>query len=203
MGTREATPRAPSLFGHIRGAVLRLLYGHKDESFHLRQIARSIGSGHGALQRELTQLTELGVVTRKARGNQVLYQANSQSPIFPELSGLVAKTVGVHDVVLSALAPLSDRIEIAFVYGSVAGQRERPSSDIDLMVIGKASFGEVVGALASAQRILGRETNPTVFSVSEFRSRLAAGDHFLKGVMAGKKIFLIGHRYEPAKLAAE
>jgi len=50
-----------TLFGKTRRAVLTLLYSHPDESFYLRQIARTTGAGMGALQRELKQLAEAGI----------------------------------------------------------------------------------------------------------------------------------------------
>ena len=81
-----------------------------------------------------------------------------------------------------------------FVYGSVARQEERANSDVDLMVLGNATFSEVVSALGPAQRMLAREINPTVFPVPEFRSKLAAGNHFLRSVMREKKLFVLDRR---------
>jgi len=180
-----------------------MFYGHTEQSFYLRQLVRAIGAGHGALQRELKHLTDLGVIVRKVQGNQVLFQANSQSPIFSEMKSLVTKTVGIHDTIHSALAPLGAEIQIAFVYGSVARQQEQPTSDVDLMVVGSASFGDVVSALGPAQKLLGREINPSVFPVSEFRSKLRAGNHFLRSVMREKRLFVLGNENELAKLATK
>ncbi|HYM76479.1 MAG TPA: nucleotidyltransferase domain-containing protein [Candidatus Dormibacteraeota bacterium] len=143
------------------------------------------------------------MIVRSTRGNQVLYQANSQSPVFSEIRGLVTKTTGVHDAIRSALAVLGAKVEVAFVYGSVARQQERANSDVDLMVLGEATFGEVVSALAPAQNTIGREINPTVFPVSEFRSKLRAGNHFLKSIVSEKNLFVIGTRNDLAKLAAK
>lgn len=200
----SALQDSPSrLFGQTRGALLSLLYGHNDESFYLRQLARMLGTGHGALQRELKSLTEMGLVSRATQGNQVLYRANLRSPIFSEVKSLIAKTVGVHDTIRSALSILAEKVEVAFVYGSVARQQERIDSDVDVMVLGSASFAEVVSALSPAQKAIGREINPTVFSVSEFRSKLATGNHFLKRVAAEKKLFVIGTQNDLAKLAAK
>jgi uncharacterized protein len=206
MSTATGVPsqlRSSSLFGQTRSSLLATLYGHVEESFYLRQLARALGAGHGALQRELKQLLEMGLVVRTTRGNQVLYRANSRSPIFSELRNLITKTVGVHDVLHSSLATLGARVNVAFVYGSVARHEERPDSDVDLMVLGKASFSEVVAALSKAQRTLGREINPTVFPTSEFRAKVAAGNHFLKSVLSKKKLFVIGTQDELAKLAAK
>ena len=192
-----------SLFGHTRSALLALLYGHADQSFYVRQLVRAVGAGHGALQRELKYLTEMGLVLRRTQGNQVLYQANSQSPIFSEIKGLITKTVGIHDLIRSALVSLGPEIQIAFVYGSVARQEERANSDVDLMVLGDASFSELVSALGPAQKALGREINPTLFPVSEFRSKLAAGNHFLRSVMKEKRLFVLGTENELTKLASK
>jgi predicted nucleotidyltransferase len=145
----------------------------------------------------------MGLLVRSTQGNQVLYQANSQSPIFSEIKSLIAKTVGIHDAIRSALAALASEIQIAFVYGSVARQEERANSDVDLMVLGSAPFSEIVSALAAVQRMLAREINPTVFPIAEFQSKLRAGNHFLRSVMREKKIFLLGTEDELAKLASE
>ena len=203
MSTTQPQFAGRSLFGHTRSALLAMLYGHADQSFYVRQLVRAIGAGHGALQRELKYLTEMGLVLRRNQGNQVLYQANSQSPIFSEIKGLITKTVGIHDVIRSALASLGPEIQIVFVYGSVARQKERANSDVDLMVLGDASFSEVVSALGPAQKALGREINPTVFPASEFRSKLAAGNHFLRSVMKEKRLFVLGTENELAKLASK
>jgi uncharacterized protein len=203
MSTISPRPREAGLFGRTRSSLLAVLYGHADESFHLRQLVRTIGGGHGALQRELSHLTNLGLIVRTARGNQILYQANSQSPVFSEMRGLIAKTLGIHDVIRSALATLGTKVEVAFVYGSVARYQERAHSDVDLMILGEASFGEVISALAPVQKTIGREISPTVFPVAEFRSKLKAGNHFLKSIMSGKNLFVIGTRNDLAKLAAK
>lgn len=191
------------LFGRTRAAVLAVLYGHVEQSFYLRQLVRAVGAGHGALQRELQHLTDMGLIVRKTQGNQVLYRANSQSPIFSEIKGLVTKTVGIHDVIRSSLASLAPEIQIAFVYGSIARQQERANSDVDLMVVGNTPFGEVVSALGPAQRTLGREINPNVFAADEFRTKLASGNQFLRSVMKEKKLFVLGTENELAKLASK
>lgn len=203
MSTRQALVAPSRLFGNSRNALLTILYGHTDQSFYLRQLIRATGSGNGALQRELQHLTSLGLITRKVRGNQVLYQANRRSPIFSEMKSLIAKTVGIHDTIRAALAHLSEEIPVAFVYGSVARQQERSNSDVDLMVLGSVPFGDLVSALRPAQKALDREINPTVFPISEFRSKLAAGNHFLRAVMKDKKLFVLGSENELAKLAAK
>jgi predicted nucleotidyltransferase len=188
------------LFGQSRRSILALLYGHADEEFYLRDLVRKAGTALGATQRELKQLADVGIVQRVRRGHQVYYQANRDNPIFSELKSILTKTVGVHDLVKDALMPLTNRIRLAFIYGSVARQEERASSDIDLMVIGEVGFNDVVSSLGEAEKRLGREINPTVYSVEEFRAKRKAKNHFLSTVLRREKLFVIGGQNELARL---
>lgn len=188
------------LFGAARRRVLGLLFGHSTEAYHLRQIARDAGVSPGAAHRELTLLAAAGIVTRTEQGRQVYFRANRECPVFAELKSLLLKTAGVADVLREALGPLRERIVAAFVYGSVARGDERPGSDIDLLVVGDASFAEVAAALGPAQERLGREVNPTVYPPAEFAAKLASGHHFMMSVMAGGKVFVCGDEHDIRRL---
>lgn len=188
MGTSSVLSN--TLFGRTRGAVLSVLYGHIGESFYLRQLARLTNITFGAVQRELRQLVDAGLVSRKTIGMQTFYTANQESPVFAEIKSLIIKTVGMHDVLLAALEPLRKKINVALVYGSVAQSIESERSDVDLMIVGTVDFGDVVEKLADAQKILNREINPTIYSMKEFRKKVR--ENFLMTVLAGKKLFIIG-----------
>ena len=190
-----------TLFGKTRRAVLSLLYSHVDEAFYLRQIVRVAGVGLGAVQRELKLLSDAGIIQRIVRGRQVYYQANPQCPVFEELKALVIKTVGIAAIVQAALAPLADRIRIAGIYGSIARSEEHRGSDVDLLVVGKVTFAEIVSALDQAQKTINREINPTVYPVDEFQSKLSAGHHFLSTIVEKPMFFLFGDKRELARLA--
>jgi predicted nucleotidyltransferase/DNA-binding HxlR family transcriptional regulator len=199
---RASTPiLADVLFGKLRGAVLALLYGHPDQTFYYRQIARHLqGSSAGSLQRELDTLSRVGLIERSNVGNQVHYRANSSHPVFAELRSLVAKTVGVAQVLRSALEPLRSRIIVAFIYGSVARHEESAGSDVDLLVLGEASLADVVDAVGETEAALGRAVNPTVYSPLEYKDKVAGGNQFLRSVAQGQKIFVIGSEDELAEV---
>ena len=189
-----------TLFGKTRRAVLALLYSHVEESFYLRQIARTAGVGLGAVQRELKKLSDAGIIRRTVRGRQVYYQANPDCPVYSELKSLVVKTFGVGDVLKAALVPLADRINVAFLFGSLVRGSERSRSDADVMIVGDVTFAEVVSVLGRVQETVRREINPLVYPPEEFRFKVAADHHFLKKTLEGSKFFLIGDEYELAKL---
>jgi len=180
--------------GSTRREVLALLLGRPDERFYLREIVRAVGGGLGAVQRELKRLVEAGLVEREARGHQVYFSANRDASIFLELQAIIEKTAGAVDVLRTSLASLisQGRVELAFVYGSVASGKKTAKSDVDLLVVGDVSFEQIVPVLRAAEARLGREVNPTVYPVKEFRDKVKRGTPFLKRILAGPKLFVAG-----------
>jgi predicted nucleotidyltransferase len=189
------------LFGQTRGRVLALLYGAPDESFFVRQIARQVETSVGSVQRELTLLASTGLIDRSALGSQVFYRANQEHPDYPELRALLAKTTGIFQMLKTALAPLSSRISLAFVHGSVARGEEKATSDIDLMVIGAISLDEVLDAVGPVEKQLRRPINPTIYTPKDLKTRLHEGNHFLQSLKKSKKVFLIGDEDEFKKVS--
>ena len=187
---------ASALFGTVRQRVLALLFVHTDQAHYLREITRIVDAGHGAVQRELKQLVDSGLLTRTRRGNQVFYQANQESPVFAELRGLMLKTAGLADVLREALSSLADRIKVAFVYGSIAEGTDRSASDVDLMIIGEVGLRTLGPLLPDVHDTLGREVNPVTMSPQELAERATHSDHFVTTVLHGPKIFLIGDQNE-------
>ncbi len=185
-----------ALFGKTQRALLGLFFVRPEQSFYLRQIVRTAGIGQGAAQRELARWVEAGLLVRTRRGNQVHYRANTTSPVFAELKGLAIKTAGMAEVLREALTELADRITVAFVHGSVVRGTEKAGSDVDVVVVGAVTFSEVAIALHGAQEQLGREVNPTVYTVREFHKKLDAGHHFLTATVSAPKLFLIGGERE-------
>ncbi len=182
-----------ALFTRTQQKVLALLFGAPDRSFYLNEIVRLSGAGNGAAHREMARLLACGLVTAGLIGNQKHYQANRAAPIFEELRSIVAKTFGLVDVLRAALAPLAARIQIAFLFGSVARGSDKSGSDIDLLVVSdEAAYADVLEALEPVRGALGREVNPVIFGRVEFSKKASEDGGFLGRVMEGPKLFLIG-----------
>jgi DNA-binding transcriptional ArsR family regulator len=190
-----------TLFGKTRRSVLAMLYSHPDESYYLRQLARLTAVGMGALQRELKQLSEAGIIERNEIGRQAFYKANFDCPVFRELKNLIIKTFGVADLLRDALSPVADPIEVAFIFGSMVSGEFDQSNALNIVVIGDISFADVVRALAAVPETLSREIKPSVYLPEEFKARLSTEHHFLKTILNTPKIFLIGDRDELDALA--
>ena len=192
MGTK-ITGLADALFSKVQQRILSVLFGQPDRSFHSREIIRLAHSGVGAVQRELARLAAAELVTVVRIGNQKHYQANRAAPIFNELRGIVLKTFGVAGVLRQALAGLADRIQLAFVFGSVARGEDTAGSDVDLLIVADAlSYPEVYAALAAVEPQLGRPVNPTLYDETEWRRKQAEGNAFVTRIGAQPKIWIVG-----------
>jgi len=86
---------------HLLSAILL----QPERSWYLSELARRLHVPPSSLQRELAQFVETGIVARRQDGNRVYFQANRICPVFQELSQMLTKTVGLADVVRSALMP--------------------------------------------------------------------------------------------------
>ncbi|MCA0300270.1 MAG: nucleotidyltransferase domain-containing protein [Proteobacteria bacterium] len=182
-----------ALFTTTQQRVLGCLFGESGRSYAVNELIQATGAGSGAVQRELARLAGSGLLTVEHVGNQKRYRANPDAPIHDELVSIVRKTFGLAEPLREALAPLSDRIHAAFLYGSIAKGSDTARSDIDLMVIADdLAYAEVMLALHPVAERLGRPINPTVYARDELRSRLDAGNSFVGRVLQQPRQWLIG-----------
>jgi len=181
-----------ALFPTMRGDVLAATLNQPDKWWYLSELAQFLKTTPSSLQRELKGLVDGGILLRRREGTRTYFKAETRSPLFPELRGLVEKTVGVLPTLQKVLAQLQADIDCAFIYGSVARNEEHALSDVDLMVIGSAGLAELTPALRKAETRLGREVNATSYSDREFRNKVAAKDPFLSEVFKGPKQFVKG-----------
>jgi predicted nucleotidyltransferase len=175
-----------------RRKVLALLLMNPQKWLHLRELARLTGASPGTLKKELDALQAVGLLRSQKMGNQTQFSANADHPVYPELAGLISKTTGLHDVLATALQPLAGLVEVAFVFGSMARSSETAQSDVDVMVIGDATFGQVVNALYDAQTTLAREINPKVMTRAEWQAKQGEQNTFVKELLSKPKLFVVG-----------
>jgi predicted nucleotidyltransferase len=187
---------ADALFTKVQQRVLGILFGNPGRSFYANEVIALAGSGTGAVQRELTRLEAAGLLTVTRVGNQKHYRANTATPVFEELRGLVLKTSGLSDVLRAALEPLAAQISAAFVFGSMAKGQDSAESDIDLMVVSDSlSHADLFAALEESAGRLGRPVNPTLYSQQQLAKRVREDNAFIKRVLAQPKLWLMGDQH--------
>ena len=191
---------AELLSSKIRAGIFRILFGvAPDTELHMREIERRTGFAIGTVQKELQKLQRLDIITRVKDGNRVYYHANTAHPLYSDIRSLVLKTSGLADVIKNALTN-EKGIKVAFIFGSLARQEDKATSDVDLMVIGNISLSKLTGLLMDVAGKIGREINPHAFTEKEFIKRRSEQDHFLNQVLESPKIFIIGTENDLAEM---
>ena len=191
------------MFSPYRRQLLAKLLLRPDEQFHVRELARMTGISAGSLHRELKAMAESGLLLREKIGNQVFYRADTHCPIFEELAAIFRKTIGLAPLLHNALSELAGKIQVAFVFGSMASGQQKAGGDIDVCVLGDVSLLEVVKALSSVQDALRREINPVVMTAEKFLEQSVKQDRFVRRVLNEPKVFVMGGEVELAKLVED
>jgi predicted nucleotidyltransferase len=198
---RKSSPIDP-LIGKTTQDLLAATVLQPDRWWYLSDLAKHLGRRPSSLQTPLVALVSAGILSRRKEGNRVYFRANPDCPFLPELQGLMAKTVGLVEVLREALMPLKGRLELAFVHGSVAKSREGTASDVDLVAIGSLGLAELSPVLEKVEQRLGRPVDANVYSPEEFAKKLAAKNHFLCSVLDAEKLFVVGRSDDLGRIAS-
>jgi predicted nucleotidyltransferase len=175
---------AEILTSHSRAEIMRILFDGAGEEYYLREIEKLTNVGLNSLQKEVKHLTSIDLIKARKDGNRIYYHANKEHPLYLDLISIVEKTVGVVSLLRQRLK--DPRVQCAFIFGSVAKEKEKAQSDIDIIIIGNLGMREVSKLLSGLQEMIGREINPHVYSEDAFQDKLAKNDHFLTSVLKQK-----------------
>ena len=197
ISTHAASGLAGALFSPVQLKVLGFLFGQPERRFQSAELIRLADSGTGAVHRQLRRLEDAGWVTGTRVGNQKHYQANQACPAFNELRGLIVKTVGLVEPIRRALDPLSDRISVAFVYGSMAKGEAHADSDIDLLIVSATlELADLYDHLQEAESALGRTVNPNLMTAQEWKKKLQVSDSFVARIASQPRLFVLGDEHD-------
>ncbi len=197
----RTTPILDALFPEVRSGILQATFLQPERAWFLTELASFLNTRPSSLQREIDALSVSGILRTWRDGRRLYVQADRQCPIFEDLQRLLEKTGGLAAVLQQEFVSLHERIQTAFVFGSVARSAEQSQSDIDLLVVGDLGLKDLQPILEQAEERLGRQINPIVDSAAEFRSRLQQHDHFLTTVMASPRLLIAGEDRELAAVA--
>lgn len=184
-----------------RVEVLKLFFLHSSKRHYLREVATLTDQPLRAVQRELSRLQKAGILQSNREGNRKYFQANRNSPVFPELRALMVKTAGVIEALKEHLDREPAAVRLALLFGSFARGTEEVDSDIDLLVVGKISARKLAQILKPARETLAREINLVLLTSQEFQQRAQQDDPFDQRLLEEPKTFLIGDSDELANLA--
>jgi predicted nucleotidyltransferase/predicted transcriptional regulator with HTH domain len=169
----------------LRAEILALFFSRPEEALYLGEIVKLTGEDRGNISRELRNLETIGLLISRKEGNLKYYSSNKDFLLYDELKSIILKTRGAVGALKETLSR-AKKIEYAFIYGSIASGTETAKSDIDLMVIGKISL------MRGPEKALGREINPSLYSVKEYKGRMKKKDPFIVQIMNEPRMMLIG-----------
>ncbi len=171
--------------------LLKLFLTNPEKAFYTREVAKLTGEPLNAARRELGYLEKAGLLKAHREGNRKYFEVVKEFPFFAELKKIIYSTVGLGDYLRNKLKD-SSRIEIAFIYGSVAKGEERKSSDIDLFVVGTIEEEELHRLISDIENEIGREINYTLMAKKEFARRNKMGEPFIRRITKEDKMMLKG-----------
>ncbi|MGB6476454.1 MAG: nucleotidyltransferase domain-containing protein [Candidatus Sulfotelmatobacter sp.] len=182
-----------------RQQLLAYYFTNPTARHHLRDLAERLSIDPSNLSKELGRLERDGLFWSEVIGRQKYFQLNRKYPLFDEVRKIVAKTIGVAQLIAQSLRRIEGMGE-AYLYGSFASNQQDAASDIDVLIIGSPRGEDLAQAVGRLERQLGREINYTVLTPKEFGSRRARKDAFLESVWHNKRVSLVGPN-EEAKTA--
>jgi predicted nucleotidyltransferase len=171
--------------------LLKLFLTHPSKAFYTREVAKLTDEPLNAVRRELGYLEKAGLLRSHREGNRKYYEVVREFPFFAELKKIIYATIGLGDYLRDKLTD-SNNVDLAFIYGSVASNKERAKSDIDLFVVGRIAERELHKFVSDMEKEIGREINYTLMDKKEFARRIKKGDPFLERVMSEEKLMLKG-----------
>ncbi len=175
----------------IRQELFALFFTNPQKRYYLREMERILGCSAGSIRRELLRFQKDGLFNTDKVGNLLYYSLNTRHPLFKELKAIVSKTVGVEASLRKEMSAVPN-IEMAFIYGSFAANKEKSASDIDLMVIGNPKSSLLNEKLSALERRLKREINPTVYSMREYKAKKRVRSGFIMDLLRNPKIMILG-----------
>ncbi|HZU30492.1 MAG TPA: nucleotidyltransferase domain-containing protein [Candidatus Angelobacter sp.] len=192
-----------ALFPGIRLGILYATVTKPEKWWYLSELAVYLDTSPSSLQRELSALVKSGILQERRDGARRYIKVQDQSPLYPELRRLFEKAYGVAATLTGLLQPWDDKIQSAFLFGSMARGEEHTFSDIDLMVVGEIGLADLAPALRKGEAALGREINVINYSPAEFLQKIKEKNHFLMAVLQGAKTFVKGDESDLVKLAGK
>jgi predicted nucleotidyltransferase len=173
----------------VLGAVLP----RPEQSFTLQELLRQAATGRGSAQQQIDRLVAAGVlIDEPRRGRQRSIRANTDYFLYPELRSIALKTFGLAEPVRDALQPFADRIEQAFIFGSVVKGTDTSSSDVDVMIIGTVPQLELYEAANQLQQKLGRIVQFNIYEPAEWRG-LIRNDPVVSQIVKGPTLQVLPH----------
>lgn len=175
----------------IRVRLLTLFLTNPRSEFYIREIQKITKENFNNIRRELDNLSKAGILISTKRGPLKYFKIETRHPLYADLKNIIYKTQGLGQLIKERFKS-DEGIKAAFIYGSIAKDKEKPCSDIDFMVIGEPNFDKIYEKITRIEQVLHREINVDIISNQEWQARKKKRDPYIADIINNKKIFIIG-----------
>ncbi len=144
--------------------LLRFFFNPKTKSY-LRELAKEFNVSTNSVREELNQLTKTRLLKSQKNGRQILYMANQEHPLFPDLKSMVSKVMGIDQVIDSIVSRLGD-LERAYLLDDYAEGKD--TGIIDLLLVGNIDQYHLNDLSRKTERYIKRKIRSLVLSREEY-----------------------------------
>jgi len=148
-----------------RVRLLLRFFSNTKSSAHLRGLAKEMNESTNSIRIELNKLSKAGFLLSHEEGKTIQYQANEKHPLFPEVSSLVRKYLGLDKVVENIVNQIGE-IKYAFIIGDYADGKD--TGIINLVIAGEVDNNKLIYWVQKTEAIINRKVQTEVLSQEEF-----------------------------------
>ncbi len=135
-------------------------------SSYLRELAKEFHLSTNSVREELNQLTSANLLTSEKDGRQILYTANPDHPLFPELKSMVGKVIGLDRIIDSIIHRLGN-LEKAYLIDDYAEGKD--SGIVDLLLVGNIDPYHLSDLSRKTERYIERKIRALLMSREEYQ----------------------------------
>lgn len=179
------------IVSRVRVKILSLFLLNPGEMYYVRQIVRAVSEEINAVRRELAHLEKRGLLRSETRGNRLYYKVRQDYPLYFDLLQIINKETGLGGAIMKKRRRLG-KVVFAMLSGKFIRHLERKKNEVDLLIIGDIVAAELDKLVRDAEKKLEREINYTVMSEKEFTFRKRRNDPFVRSILGGSRIMVIG-----------
>ncbi|WP_245803679.1 ArsR family transcriptional regulator [Algoriphagus marinus] len=122
---------------------------------HLRGLADEFGESTNAIRKELNNLTQAGILTKKTDKNKIEYQANVAHPFFSNIQEIIRKYLGL-DRLLEQILERMGEVSQVILIGDIA--KGIDSGKIEVVVTGdELNENYILGLTAKIEQMIERK----------------------------------------------
>ena len=134
-------------------------------SSYLRELSNEFHLSTNSVREELNQLTRANLLKSEKDGRQILYSANPDHPLYPELKSMITKVIGLDQIIDSIIGRLGN-LEKAYLIDDYAEGKD--TGIVDLLLVGNIDQHHLSDLSRKTERYIERKIRSLVMSAKEF-----------------------------------